>query len=408
MWRWMKRLGGWAMSRLPLRVRARMHRHGLFFSYEKAGLVVAGWPIPFNADCVLIEAVLRLPISARRKEEFSLHVGTRAVVPPESLRHDEQDDRFRLYFRIPTPTESSMANLTWRNHTLGQLQLPVIGADELVNAVSLHSPTLFVRVGTQNVACRSFVATQCRSLLAAALLTSELPLAPLMDLGLRVEFVNETSNQHYVVPVQLSSSQLATRQTMVSAEAPKLPRRVGVWSATWKLGERVLHSQKLQAIGLTAFQRSLRITDSRFVVEPVQGPIYVRRQVPNLSECRRVGPCFLLTSSEDGVAGLCRLEVLAAVPGAVQPPVLLAQDLLITDGPTVFAPGTIEVNDLAQVNAFELRLNGRVLGSLPLRPIPQATFTSEGGFTPPGEFVWTNTAEEELNERLARLMQNND
>jgi hypothetical protein len=408
MWHWMRHLGGWAMRKLPLRVRARMHRHGLFFSYEKAGLVLAGWPIPPNADCVLIEAVLRLPISARRKEEFSLIVGSGTPVHPETLRHDEHDDHFHLFFRIPTPTENSMANLIWRNHSLGQLQLPVVGVDQIINTVKLQSPTLFVRVGTQNVACRSFVSTQCRGLLAAAVLTSEVPLASLVDLGLRAEFVNETSNQQYVVPVQLSSSQLACRQTMVTAEPPKVPRRVGVWSVRWKLGERLLHTHHLRAIGNTTFQRSLRMTDARFVVEPIDGPIYVRRQVPNLNECRRVGPCFLLASTQEGIAGLCHLEVVACVPGSMQMPVLLAQDLLITDGPTVFAPGTIDAAELAQVNAFELRLNGRSLGSLPLRPVPQATFTSEGGFIPPGEFVWTSAAEEELNERLARLMQTSD
>jgi hypothetical protein len=322
MWHWMRHLGGWAMRKLPLRVRARMHRHGLFFSYEKAGLVLAGWPIPPNADCVLIEAVLRLPISARRKEEFSLIVGSGTPVHPETLRHDEHDDHFHLFFRIPTPTENSMANLIWRNHSLGQLQLPVVGVDQIINTVKLQSPTLFVRVGTQNVACRSFVSTQCRGLLAAAVLTSEVPLASLVDLGLRVEFVNETSNQQYVVPVQLSSSQLACRQTMVTAEPPKVPRRVGVWSVRWKLGERLLHTHHLRAIGNTTFQRSLRMTDARFVVEPIDGPIYVRRQVPNLNECRRVGPCFLLASTQEGIAGLCHLEVVACVPGSVQMPML--------------------------------------------------------------------------------------
>jgi hypothetical protein len=45
-----------------------------------------------------------------------------------------------------------------------------------------------------------------------------------------------------------------------------------------------------------------------------------------------------------------------------------------------------------------------VLGVLPLSPVPTATFTAEGGYKPPPEFTWSASAEDELSERLARLM----
>ena len=60
--------------------------------------------------------------------------------------------------------------------------------------------------------------------------------------------------------------------------------------------------------------------------------------------------------------GCATLQVHAQVPGAVQPPLLLEQDVLVTDGPTVFAPGTLDAADLAQVTAFELRQQGRGAG----------------------------------------------
>ena len=34
---------------------------------------------------------------------------------------------------------------------------------------------------------------------------------------------------------------------------------------------------------------------------------------------------------------------------------LLEEEVLITDGPTMFAPGTLDVADLNQVSGFELR-----------------------------------------------------
>jgi hypothetical protein len=160
---------------------------------------------------------------------------------------------------------------------------------------------------------------------------------------------------------------------------------------------------------MRTFQKSLRINDARFVLRWPKGDVTLARQVPppDKGEKRpaRVGPCFLISSREPGMAGVCPLQVRAQVPGALQPPLLLEQELLVTDGPATFAPGTLDVADLGQVAAFELCLKGRSLGTLSLCPAPTATFTSEGGYKPPHDFVWSAAAEEELSERLNRLLE---
>jgi hypothetical protein len=83
----------------------------------------------------------------------------------------------------------------------------------------------------------------------------------------------------------------------------------------------------------------------------------------------------------------------------------LEEEVIITDGPARFAPGPFQAVDLAFVNGFELRLHEASLGMLSLSPAPAASFTNEGGFKPAGEFNWSPSAEEELNERLTRLLE---
>jgi hypothetical protein len=129
------------------------------------------------------------------------------------------------------------------------------------------------------------------------------------------------------------------------------------------------------------------------------------RQVPVLDAGTRVGPCFLVASSEAGLAGRCALRVTAQVAGAVQPPLLLEQTVLVGDGPTAVVPGTLDAADLRQVSGFELSAAGRVLGALSLCPTPTAAFTAEGGFRAPEEYAWSASAEEEMNERLNRLLE---
>jgi hypothetical protein len=130
----------------------------------------------------------------------------------------------------------------------------------------------------------------------------------------------------------------------------------------------------------------------------------VNRQVPPRDGLARVGPCFLVSSSEAGMAGLCKLQVRALVVGGIQAPLLQEQAVLITDGPTPLAPGTVDVSDLAQVTGFDLRVGTRSLGILPLAPAPAAAFNGEGAFRPPIDYTWSAAADDELNERLAKLM----
>jgi hypothetical protein len=84
---------------------------------------------------------------------------------------------------------------------------------------------------------------------------------------------------------------------------------------------------------------------------------------------------------------------------------LLEQDVLITDGPTMVAPGTLDASDLEQVSGFELTIRGQSLGVLSLCPAPTATFNNEGGFKPHHDYTWSAAAEEEMNERLNRLLE---
>src|SRR2546423_13435422 len=54
-------------------------------------------------------------------------------------------------------------------------------------------------------------------------------------------------------------------------------------------------------------------------------------------------PFFLVSSGEAGRAGLCPRRPPARAPGVPRPPLLQEQEILLTDGPTMFAPGTLDV-----------------------------------------------------------------
>jgi hypothetical protein len=405
MWPWIKRWldlkmhDFWPLYRIGPRSQA-MH-----FRYEKAGRTVDDQPIPWNAEAVLVTAWVRLPkTSTRRKADFQLRVPGIDLISAEKMEH-EADEQYRVTFRFAPPGQTVTVELLCRDRMLGQLTLPFLSKEEFLQNLRLQMPTLCVRLGTQTVACQTFVSSQCRGLLASAVLLSPTSLVPLLDLDLQVEFRCERSGSATRVPVSLCSSQLGGRQALVTVVPKRYPRRIGTWVATWLLGDRPLASQRVRGISQRAFHRSLGIADTRFVVQATPESVRLTRQVPPLESAKRIGPCFLVRSGEPGMAGLCRLQITAQVPGAVNPPLLLEQDVLITDGPTMVAPGTLDAADLGQVSGFELSIRGQSLGVLSLCPAPTATFTSEGGFKPYHDYTWSAAAEEEMNERLNRLLE---
>jgi hypothetical protein len=406
MWPSIKRWRDWAMHDLWPVHRMSPQPQALHHSYEKAGLTIHDQPIPWNADIVLVEALLRLPGAvARRKSDFQLHLPGQPTVGAETLRRLENDDRYRLFFRVPTPPRTTTAEVMWRNQRLGHLTLPILTREEFVERLRLQMPTLFVRLEDNSVACQTFVSTQCKGLMASAVLCSPTSLVPLLDLGLQIEFRSERGGSVQIVPAQLNASQLADHQALITVVPRRFPRRIGTWHATWILADRPLATQRIRAISQRHFCRSLRVSDTRFVVQSLKGRVSVARQLPPWEELTRAGPCFLVSSSEPGMAGMCRLQVRVQVNGAVPAPVMLEQDVLITDGPTMVAPGTLDVADLGQVTSFELQLKDHVLGTLSTSPIPVASFTGEGGFKPSADFAWSTAADEELSERLTRLLE---
>jgi hypothetical protein len=406
MWLWIKRWRDWAMHDLWPMHRTGPQPQALHYSYEKAGLTLHDQPIPWNAEAVLVEALVRLPSrSPRRKADFHLRISRQDLIAPESMRRDDGEEHHRLFFRFTPPGHTVAAELLCGNHVLGQLTLPALSREEFISRLQLQMPTLFVRISDQSVACQTFVASQCRGLLASALLTSPTSLVPLLDLGLQIEIRSERGGPVHAVPARLCSSQLAGKQALITIVPRRFPKRIGTWVATWMLGDRPLASQQMRAISQRHFRRSLRVCDTRFVIQWQKRGVHLTRHLPHLDGIARLGPCFLVCSREPGMAGVCTLQVRTQVPGSVaHPPLLVEDEVLITDGPTMFAPGTVDVSDLGQVNAFELRSKGGMLAVVSLSPAPMASFTAEGGFKPPHDFPWSPAAEEELTDRLTRLL----
>ncbi|MBO0698416.1 MAG: hypothetical protein J2P46_08485, partial [Zavarzinella sp.] len=393
MWRWIRHWRDWLMNEIVTPRRLAAQPQALYFRSEKGGLTLENQPVPWSAEAVVVEALLRLPPAARRRSDFSLRVPGFEPIPADVLRADEAGHRHRLFFRLPVPKATGTAELVWRHHVLGKLEIPVVTPEQFLSELRLTLASAFVSVGGRSVAAQTFVTTQQQGLSAAAVIQSPTGLAPLLDLGLSATFRTARGTKTVVTSVPLTASQLEGKEALVTALPPRLPRKAGEWTVTWTCPGRELATTKLRAVTPRAFRSSLRVSDTRFGIVTTDGQFRVVRQMP-AEGVAKAGPCFFVASREPGMAGRAEFEIGVQVPGVDRSPTVLEQTVLITDGPTPVAPGLIPMAELKHASAFELRIKGRVLGVLPLSPVPTATFTAEGGYKPPPEFTWSAAAED--------------
>ena len=394
MWPSIKRWRDWAMDNLWPLYRIGPQPQALHYSYEKAGLVLHDQPIPWNAEAVLVEAQLRLPTAAGRRKAglFSAPCARpaadprRAVMPPHIGRH-----------RGPLPRRLSPSAAGRHRRRRGA----AVPGDRRRSASSrcrssvarrscsncgLQMPTLFVRLGDESVSCQTFVSSQCRGLLASAVLSSPTSLVPLLDLeACEVEFrsVPERRRQHHplagdVCPAFDAAGRPGTGARSRWRRETAIPTdRLGAWTATWLLGDRPLAAQRVRGILAAALPALACASPTRASSVQNHGePVRLTR----CARCRRwTRPSrdWVRVSSSAVASRAWRpgagCQVTAQVLEAVQPPLLLEQDVLITDGPTMVAPGTLDAADLHQVSGFELSVRRPgSLGLLSLCPAPAA------------------------------------
>src|SRR5262245_35496229 len=112
---WLTRWSDWAIPDLfsGLRRPASPTAQGLLIAYEKAGQTVRAEPVPWNADRVRVEALLRIPVAiVRRKADFAIRCGEQSVAP-DSI-HPEDAGVYRLTFWLEPPRGPCVVELLWR------------------------------------------------------------------------------------------------------------------------------------------------------------------------------------------------------------------------------------------------------------------------------------------------------
>jgi len=375
---------------------------GLYYSFEKAGLTLDRQPIPWNAEAVTVEAVVgAVTLSAEGLREYGLYLPGGPRVAADTFRPG-LPGKVHVFFRLAVPPQTMPVEVRFRDRSLGQINLPLLTRDEFLGGLRIAEPTVHVRFKDDAHACQAYVGVQAKEVLASMMLVSPTSLAPLADLELGASVVGDDT---VIVrrAVRLESNQLAAKQALVVVPFAK-PRWVNHWDICWTLGEQMLATRTIRCYTPTQFHKSLRISTTRLYLDGPGGALPLARVAPRSWDgVERIGPVFLVSSGIAGMAARAefRVRVLdrARRPMLDMPPV----STMVTDGPTVIAPGTLARDD--GIDSFELWCGPRRLGELPITLAPVAAFTGEGGIAARrDDFAWSPQAEEELQQKLGLLL----
>ncbi len=411
---WLRHWRDWALADwwFPLRrgqepeaQRSQVPQQQSFhFGYELDGQTIRHEPIPWCADQAFVEVLLRFPPGlVRRKSDFRLCLEGCAPIAPSSLRPAEEGQDW-LRFPLPMPRAPSLVELRFRRKRLGQAALPFLSESHFLDHLHLHWPTVSVHLGAHTQACQAFIGTQGKGMIMGGLLTSPTCLLPLRRLEMWVELIEPQAAEPQALPVRLPPSHWLHHEAMVQVASLSRVRRVGLGQVRFRVGDHILANKEFQVLSPSALKAAVQLLDHQYIVRDGEQHVKLLRQPP-LEEAGWVGVCFLLGSSLPGLAATVPITVrLVAAKNRSSKELAVQPDFLVSDGPTPFFSPLVQWADLQEIEAFEILCRGRRLGRVPVRPLPRAKFTSEGGFQMAGEeLAWTATAEEELQARLKKL-----
>ena len=169
MWRWIRHWRDWAMNEIVTPRRLASQPQSLYFRCEKGGLTLENQPVPWSAEAVIVEALLRSAAGRPQTRRLHLRVPGFEPIPADILKTDEVGQRHRLYFRFPVPKATGTAELMWKEPSLGRVEIPVVTPEQFLSELRLNLPTAFVSVEGRSVAAQTFVTTQQKGLSASGI-----------------------------------------------------------------------------------------------------------------------------------------------------------------------------------------------------------------------------------------------
>jgi hypothetical protein len=248
-------------------------KDALTVSYETGGVRVRRPCIPWCTEAVLAEARLSGQANDITAADFSLAIEGREEIPAHEISRADGGVSLAHFRFQPTFGQNMALTVKFRGKALHSraTQVPYLTREAFLAQLNVFLPTISAQLHGETVACRGYVASQSRNLVATCALVSEAGLAPVRELELETRLMVSEEILIDRWPIKLSNLQASGTRALVTTVLDGVPRRTGNWSVGWHSLDHTLSQNNLMAYGLPTFIRSLRLAPARYFHQSASG-----------------------------------------------------------------------------------------------------------------------------------------
>lgn len=368
----------------------------LSVSYETGGVVVEKPFAPWCSEVIFVEARVSGHATHADATDFTLSVSGIGEIPCQWMNSSGGGIHLVRFMLSPTGSDIRLA-VKFRDKVIHSLAtaIPFLDRSAFLRQLRVALPTVSCHMQGGTIACKTFVSSQARTLVATCELASAAGLAPLRELEPETRLLSRDGDIVDRWAVRLSNAQASGTMALVSTVLEGVPKKPGSWDVAWAAGEIELERSNIRSCNLPAFVRSLRMAPPRYFHKGASGACFILDCPVRLKKNELLGPVFGIQSSLAGIAGQLPVTI-EALPKTGEPFPLHSNALIITDGLNLLAPGMLNADQIGQILGFRLMYRKQVLQACPADPRPAVRISSEGGFESPVSLGWTRESENQL------------
>jgi len=383
-------------------------KDALTISYETGGLVVKKPFAPWCAEWISVEARVSGQAETAQASDFVLSVSEIGEIACQQFSPGEGGVHLARFRFEPTGGEISFV-VKFRDKALHSRPtvIPFLDRSAYIRQLNLLMPTVSCQFHGETVACKTYVSSQARNLVATCALVSEAGLAPLREFEPETRLLISEENLVDRWAIRLSNSQASGARALVSTVLDGVPKRAGSWDVVWAASEFELGRAEIAACHLSTFIKSLRMAAPRYFHKNASGGCSLLDSPVKLKKNEMLGPVFGIQSSLSGIAGQLPVTI-EAIPKTGDPISLQVNTLMITDGFNLLAPGMLDASEVGKILGFRLMYRKQVLQACPADSRPAVRISSEGGFDSPVSMGWTRESENQLRLLMDTLSSRNE
>lgn len=360
------------------------NKQSITIGYEIQGLRIDRALIPWNADSLLVEMLIRFPPkSPCAPKDFLITMGDDDPLIGNEIQITSEGEfnSGKVLFRADPPVKNVTAKVYIKNKLRHEMAIPFLSREKFLKGLSFNQASLSCLYDQGAVACKSYYPAGIRNMSIGGIIKSVHGFEPL--LGTTLALALTMGKNKKILPWTPNIPQAGEAMIPLTIPLGTFPRKMGVLESSLLVDGEEIGGGKFQGLSTPEFLRTIEILRAGFVVWNENNMPHLWDNLDSLKAGHRFGPTFWLHSDLQDCVGLADGKINGYLHGSVQPMTLWEGKIPITHVPRLFSPLSMASTHFQELKLFELVIARHPVSRISLASKPKAIFTNEGTIASP-------------------------